>query len=325
MTFHLPYQPGVNWIYRDRYPIPADQISWNRLMRTGRISLVGKGMGLIETLGGMAIAEALDSVPHTGNKDVDVVWRGGGAFRSIIDEQSIMKIEDPIDLPDEVSRYVVPYFMDTDGNQYLNVSFNRKMSAGTLTRVINASCRPFQNIIYRKSSAPSIKEMGIDPTRPIVLILPERTGWSKHSFDAMAMSVEDVRRLLDLLVKESIQPILMVKGGNQYNYMITNHGKIFYVDLNPLLFLQLLRVSKGIISKDIDCILAALMVGESKIFAIGGNSEHSPMKNAKAVGAKNHIYTRSKLNPHEIMQQLKDRDGRMATNRYWFREVEDDG
>lgn len=318
-SFIVPQQPGVSWMTKDQYPCPIDSIAWGRIFEPKEISVVGDTAGLIETLGAMACGESL-------SKDISLVWMMKTLCPSLLDRQLLFKKGIGIDLPQGVKEYTVPYFKDIDGKQYLNTSYYRHSRHGTLESVVATSCLPFQQINWRNgmSLEQCNKDIGFKLDKPIFLILPERTGWSRHEFDAMKMSVMEVRELIDLLVKEGIQPVVMVKEGNQHNYMIRHYGKIFYSGLNVDGFVALAKICKGIVSKDIDCILATIMLGESKIFSIGGEVEHSPMRNAKAINKYNHIYTRSKLKPMEIMEQLKEIDGRSATNSYWFNRKRDD-
>ena len=320
---YFPFSPGIAWkVKNGKYIIPKlDQISWNRALENREVVLVCHG-GLFESFFSLSILEALNSI----RPDKKLYWCGDSRFDLIYSLNNLAK-KSLINIDEEtLENYPTPLFLDKNKYVYFNCLSNYINISTYYGRYAYDDQKAVVKQIFRnsllewdKKYIPKLRKkesIEFDKwvkltkfkiNQPYALILPERTGWSDHSNSCLSWNVSQVKSVVSILKQSNIQPVIISPYASRY-YDVTT-----FTLLNKLEFLfNLIPSAKIVLSEDVDILLLAMMISNSKIISQKQKREFALGKNKKFLNVDNEIVEKNNLLPIDVYMELKkgsDNDG----------------
>ncbi|KKN72155.1 hypothetical protein LCGC14_0413670 [marine sediment metagenome] len=300
-TKYFPFSPGIPWqIKNGRYVRPEVSGSILRSVLKDKDIVVAAFGGLLESFFSLSILEAINYMMPGHN----LFWCGRSEYHSLVEQNGLAK---PFDMIDQsvLDRFPVPVFFDKENRAYFNC-LNNYLSVNSyyLSPGYN-DLRPAVKQIAEKSTtswevrfSPQLRhhESRQEPfpsrrRAPYVLVLPDRTGLSECEISCLNWDARKIRSFSTMLQPEFK---LIVMTNNPGIYFNTN-AEVIPFTLEDIV--RLLPRAYAVLSKDVDILLLAIALSNTKILSNAVCAPMSLEKNAKFLLKNNDIYTSEGLSP----------------------------
>lgn len=312
---YFPFAPGLPYkVRRGKYIIPTiDPKSWDRIFQGRQVVLAAYG-GFFETLFSFSIAEAINQLkPKTKIK-----WVGDRFYDQIRVANGLASSSDLEIDQNTLSKFPVPIFFDKKENLFINCLNNyRKVFSYAGEFRYNdkraAVKQIFQNIMIRwePKYLPTLRQecpghleklaklRKFDLQQPYILLIPDRTGWSDHDVSCLEWSLNEIRSFAAMVRASDYNLVIFSPAPEKY------HGIKAFIppfQLNDLLYL--LDNAKVVLSKDVDFVLGASIVGNAKTISLPTINEFKIEKNRKFLLSSNEARTLRDLSPLKALEEL---------------------
>lgn len=313
---YFPFAEGLPYFIRNgRSVIPRmDADNWRKAFvgKTAVLSLEG---GFIENIFTLSFFEALSQI-IPGQK---MEWCGDPFYKEACELQGLAKPTERISTED-LRRYPVPLFFNADKtavfmnclNNYREVytyygEFMYNDQRSLLQQI-------FRNLMidwsqrylpmFRKLEVPDrlhkfAKTSGFNMKAPYVLLMPDDTGLSNHDEKCLNWSLNDIRSFAAMLCNSNYNLVILSPSPQKY-YGI----RAFVPACNLENILYLMLGAKILLSREIDFVLASLLIGNIKAFSLRTNNEFKIEKNKKFICAEQESFIFDKLAPINVYEGL---------------------
>lgn len=293
-----------------------DSDSWNRLLedRDPVITCFG---GLFENYLSLSFTEALNRFYPSKQLYINIDQK----FNKLIELNNTAK---PIQLisVELIKNYPFPLFFNDEDNVFFNCIYNYLYSINltqTLKPYRNKS--PIAKQLFRNSFLPwdinyipkfrnlielseftkwkESKKFNID--KPYVLIFPDKTDLSIHSYSGLGWSIAQVKSFVSMCAGSGINSVIITKNTGRYTGINS-----LVIEPNIEQILCLIEKCGYILSEEIDFLLIALT--HSKNATVIGRlnkKEYSLKYNQKFLQTDKKIIEMKNLQPLEVYKEIK--------------------
>jgi len=304
----FPFAPGIAWnVQNGKFIVPEiDQETWNEAL-DGRDAVVLAHSGLLESFFSLSIVEALAHV-ETSKR---LFWAGNEHFQSLVSSHGRAQF---LKMPDVCSRYPVPLFMDKR-RAYFNCLNNYRFEKSYYGTHMRHDSTPVCKQLFRNSLlswdtryVPKLTTGGVGfdawkkmarfhDNKKHILIIPGRTGCSRHPTNCLGWGSRELREFTAMLHRFDMEVVLCT-GSRTTVYDAP------YVQAPRTLgiILSLIPRASMVLADDIDFLFIALAMSKAAIVAPQKCSENEfdLYKNAEFLEAENVIFTTETPTPAEI-------------------------
>ena len=305
----FPFAPGIAWKIRNgKYVVPEiDGGTWSAVLENRDLVILAHG-GLLEAFLSFAIVEALGRVEPSKR----LFWAGPEAFKGVVEAHGKAQY---FEAPDIGSKYPVPLFFDSSEHAYFNClnnylversyygSHDKPDTSPVFQQVFRNSMLPWDSRYVPKLKSTNLtfenwaKNAKFHLNKKYVLVVPGRTGVSKHQLSCLNWSFRELRELAAMLRRFDVDVVLCIGEQNAvYNAPFIQAPR----SLNVIL--PLIQKASVILASDIDLLLIGLATSKAAIIAAqdGSIDGFDLYTNAEFLGAENVIFTTDNMNPSEV-------------------------
>lgn len=316
-TKFFPFAQGIPYkLWKCKYIAPKiDYNSWQKAIADKRLILVNYG-GFFECLLSTSILEAL-SILRPNNK---LEWITDPFMKDIFLLNGIGK-ESIINLPKETLRkYPCPLFFNKNNNivffnclnNYIKLFDYRGIYQKNIKVILSKQLFRNSMISWDYKYLPKMKQLNCPQdlgkqaklynfklNKPYILVIPDITGYSEHSIYSLNWNHKDIIELSSMLTNTKYNLIICTQFYKKY------HGLRALVVKNTIHnLLYLIKNCSVILSREVDFLLSAMLLGESKIISTKLKKEYSLDQNQKYLEAKNELVIVDKLNPYIVFKNV---------------------
>lgn len=305
----FPFCPGVTWkLLNGRYILPKiNANAWSEIVRN-KTAVVCAFSGLIESLFSFSILELLNQTYPS----MPLYWAGDPKYRCLLEMNSLGRFYPDITQA-TLDRFPLPVFLDKKNRVYFNCLNNYLTIRSYCKTYTKRDRRLLYKQIFEKTSLPvwspeylpKIRTIpatipnNLKPNSPYVLIIPERTVFTAHKTVGLNWNPQETRALGGMLKSHGIKTIVATDTPYLYNdgNLITIPTKLDYI------FFLLLK-AKAILSKDMDFLLAANLMGSGKIISQRITGISNLEKGNRFLNYRSDIYMSKELTPKEAYKEI---------------------
>jgi len=319
---YFPFAPGIPWkLYRGKYVIPEIvKESWD-LATADRDAVILAHGGLLESFFSLSMAEALNKIEP--NKRL--LWAGNEAFKAIPTMNGLAKL---MSIPDIREKYPVPLFFSQDSNLLFFNCLNNYLFTRTYYGTGNyGNSKPVLKQIssnflidWKNEYLPVVrhsdsedkyqkwaKSVGFKNNGRYIVVLADDICHSLHDISCLDWNMRRISELA-ALVKRFGFSVVSVSPVTNTMYFGTH---IFHAPADLEIIINLLMKAKIVLSKQIDFLFLAMMLGEAHMVCkiISKKLKHLNLyQNADFLGASNVISTMNEVTPLDVQLLCKDYD-----------------
>lgn len=314
---YFPFLPGVplhvsgNIIKRE-----LDSNSWNKLL-TERNPIITCFGGLFESYLSLSFAEALNRFYPSKQLYLNIDQK----FNKLIELNNIAKPTQLIS-KDLIKKYPFPLFFNDGYETFFNYSYNYLYSIDLAQKSKpHRNYAPIAKQLFRNSFLPwdinfipklrklqeplefttwkNSKRFNID--KRYILIFPDKTDLSIHSFSELNWSVAQVKSFVSMCAGSGINSVIITKNTGRYTGI---NSLVIPPNIEQILYL--IEKCSYILSEEIDFLLLSMLLSKnSTIIGRFHKNSYSLKSNQKFFQTDKKIVEMKVLQPIEVYKAIK--------------------
>jgi len=314
---YFPFAEGVPYKVKNRhYILPEmDTGNWNRIFSDKIPTLVLNG-GFIENLFSLSFFEVMNYLYPLKKME----WCGDNRFAELVKYQGLAEVTNRIS-PDKIVGYPVPIFFNKSKTAVFMNALNNYIDVYSFRgdfKYVNKKflfLQIFQNIMidwseyyipqirYLERDNSYIKQQfkihNLNENAPIILIMPDETGLSMHDIKCLSWTIQDVRSFSSMISRTGYNLVILSKTPQKYSSSscLSLTDSIY----NIVYFLNKASV---VLSRDIDFLLAELLLGDAVIFSLRTTLQYRIQTNQNYIGSYNDVFVMNKMTPVDVFKEL---------------------
>lgn len=312
-TVYFPFAPGVPYrLKRGIYVVPRlDFKHWNEAINGKTVTTICYG-GFLENIMSLTFLEAVNELKPSH----ELNWICDFRFKDIWKINGLGSEAEYKVAQEQLLGYPVPLFFDANSetayfnciDNYINIKtyygeskyHDKKAICHQVFRnsMVDWSLRylPKMRNLFLPEGLSHFK---FDFDKRFILLMPDTSGLSSHNVSCLNWKVNEVKSFAAMLQAKGYNLVILTPNTQKY-YGI----KALVLNTNIDFILFLLEKASIILSKDVDFLIASMLLGNAKVFSIENKNEYKIQKNKKFLCVENEIFTSKELSPYLVFQEL---------------------
>lgn len=310
----FPFSPGIPWEVRQGVVLKKIPLNYLYTILDKKDIIISCHGGLIESYCSLLYLEAV----RKNISNCNLLWNGSKDYHGLIEANGLANVFNGLK-PKALDNYPTPIVFDKKGSVIFNCLFNYrkeyniqgklvKVRKDSLVKQIFAGCfypwskkyiPEFRNLKFLDRLNDWMKAYKFNFDSKFVVIIPDRTGYSKYPNVCLSWNANQIKSLASLLKPKNITTIVF--SDNVSKYLDKN---ILVLPCKLEYMIYFISKSKAVLSREVDFLLIALINSSALVASVIQKNEFrlNFAHNFTKTNAK--YYTRRTISPIDVYNQI---------------------